>query len=64
MTLAQPRNHSYNRGVIVARDRTAKMAALPVLGLGSIGRIMRPESSQAWDHAPEYEGYRPMLGMR
>ena len=40
------------------------MAALPVLGLGSIGRIMRPESSQAWDHAPEYEGYRPMLGMR
>jgi hypothetical protein len=48
----------------VARDRTAKMAALPVLGLGSIGRIMRPESGQAWDHTPEHEGYRPMLGMR
>jgi hypothetical protein len=38
--------------------------ALPAVGLESIGRIVWLESGEAWDHTPEYEGFRPMLGMR
>ena len=62
--LANARNHSYNRGeVTVALERMAIKEAFPALGLGSIGPMLRPESDQAWDHTPEYKGFRPMLGM-
>jgi hypothetical protein len=37
--------------------------SLPALGLGSTGRVMRPESDQIWDETPERAGHRPMLGM-
>jgi hypothetical protein len=39
-------------------------AAFIVVGLGSIGRMVYLESDEAWEHTPEYEGFRPMLGMR
>jgi hypothetical protein len=29
-----------------------------------IGRMLWLESDKAWDHNPELEGFRPMLGMR
>jgi hypothetical protein len=47
----------------VALERMAIKEAFPALGLGSIGPMLRPESDQAWDHTPEYKGFRPMLGM-
>jgi hypothetical protein len=58
------RNHRYNQSVLVAVAQRAIKAALPAFGLGSTGRIMRPEFGQVWDHSPEQEGHRPMLGMR
>jgi hypothetical protein len=49
----------------VSRDRMAiAAAALLAVGLGSIGRMAWRESDEAWDHTPECEGFRPMLGMR
>src|ERR687895_2493883 len=39
-------------------------AALLVVGLGSIGRMVYRESDEAWEHTPEYEGFRPVPGMR
>jgi hypothetical protein len=39
-------------------------AAFLFVGLGSIGRLVLSESDQDWEHTPEYEGFRPLLGMR
>jgi hypothetical protein len=39
-------------------------AAFLVVGLGSIGRMVYLESDEAWEHTPEYEGFRPVPGMR
>ena len=39
-------------------------AAFLVIGLGSIGRMVLRESDEAWEHTPEYEGFRPVPGMR
>ena len=39
-------------------------AAFLVVGFGSIGRMVYRESDEAWEHTPEYEGFRPMPGMR
>ena len=39
-------------------------AAFLLVGLGSIGRMVYRESDEAWEHTPEYEGFRPMPGMR
>ena len=35
-----------------------------VVGLGSIGRMVLRETDEAWEHTPEYEGFRPVPGMR
>jgi hypothetical protein len=34
------------------------------VGFGSIGRVVLTESDEDWEHTPEYEGFRPLLGMR
>ena len=39
-------------------------AAFLVVGLGSIGRMIIRETDEAWEHTPEYEGFRPVPGMR
>jgi hypothetical protein len=39
-------------------------AAFLFVGLGSIGRMVLRESDEAWEHTPEYEGFRPLAGMR
>jgi hypothetical protein len=39
-------------------------AAVLVVGLGSIGRMVLRETDEAWEHTPEYEGFRPVPGMR
>jgi hypothetical protein len=39
-------------------------AAFLLIGLGSIGRMVYRESDEAWEHTPEYEGFRPVPGMR
>ena len=39
-------------------------AAFLFVGLGSIGRMVLTESDEAWEHTPEYEGFRPLAGMR
>jgi hypothetical protein len=39
-------------------------AAFLVVGFGSIGRMVYRESDEAWEHTPEYEGFRPVPGMR
>jgi hypothetical protein len=39
-------------------------AAFMFVGLGSIGRMVLAESDEAWEHTPEYEGFRPLAGMR
>jgi len=39
-------------------------AASLVVGLGSIGRMVLRETDEAWEHTPEYEGFRPVPGMR
>jgi hypothetical protein len=43
---------------------TIVAAAFLVVGLGSIGRMVLRETDEAWDHTPEYEGFRPVPGMR
>ena len=39
-------------------------AAFLVVGLGGIGRMVLRETDEAWEHTPEYEGFRPVPGMR
>lgn len=39
-------------------------AAVLVVGLGSIGRMVLAESDEDWEHTPEYAGFRPMMGTR
>src|SRR3954467_9734588 len=39
-------------------------AAFLVVGLGAIGRMVLRETDEAWEHPPEYEGFRPVPGMR
>jgi hypothetical protein len=39
-------------------------AAFVVVGLGAIGRMVLRETDEAWEHTPEYEGFRPVPGMR
>jgi hypothetical protein len=39
-------------------------AASLVVGLGAIGRMVLRETDEAWEHTPEYEGFRPVPGMR
>ena len=39
-------------------------AAFLFVGLGSIGRMVLTESDEAWEHTPEYEGFRPLAGIR
>lgn len=39
-------------------------AAFLVVGLGAIGRMVLQETDEAWEHTPEYEGFRPVPGMR
>jgi hypothetical protein len=38
--------------------------ALLGVGLGAIGRMVLRETDEAWEHTPEYEGFRPVPGMR
>jgi hypothetical protein len=38
--------------------------AFLLVGLGSVGRMVMTETDEDWEHTPEYEGFRPMLGMR
>lgn len=39
-------------------------AAFLAVGLGAIGRMVLRETDEAWEHTPEYEGFRPVPGMR
>jgi hypothetical protein len=39
-------------------------AAFLVVGVGAIGRMVLRETDEAWEHTPEYEGFRPVPGMR
>jgi hypothetical protein len=39
-------------------------AAFLVVGMGAIGRMVLRETDEAWEHTPEYEGFRPVPGMR
>jgi hypothetical protein len=39
-------------------------AAFLVVGLGAIGRMVLQETDEAWEHTPEYDGFRPVPGMR
>ena len=39
-------------------------AAFLVVGLGAIGRMVLRETDEAWESTPEYEGFRPVPGMR
>jgi hypothetical protein len=39
-------------------------AALLLVGLGSIGRMVLAESDEEWEHTPEYKGFRPLAGMQ
>jgi hypothetical protein len=43
---------------------TIVAAAFLVVGLGAIGRLVLNETDEAWEHTPEYEGFRPVPGMR
>ena len=43
---------------------TIVAAAFLVVGVGSIGRMVLRETDEAWEHTPEYEGFRPVPGMR
>jgi hypothetical protein len=43
---------------------TVVAAAFLVVGLGAIGRMVLRETDEAWEHTPEYEGFRPVPGMR
>lgn len=39
-------------------------AAFLVVGSGMVGRTVLSESDEEWEHTPEYQGFRPMAGMR
>jgi hypothetical protein len=39
-------------------------AAFLLVGLGAIGRMVLRETDEAWEHTPEYEGFRSVPGMR
>jgi hypothetical protein len=39
-------------------------AVLLGVGLGAIGRMVLRETDEAWEHTPEYEGFRPVPGVR
>jgi hypothetical protein len=39
-------------------------AAFLVVGLGAVGRMVLSETDEAWEHTPEYDGFRPVPGMR
>jgi hypothetical protein len=43
---------------------TIVAAAILVVGLGAVGRMVLRETDEAWEHTPEYEGFRPVPGMR
>ena len=43
---------------------TVVAAAFMVVGLGAIGRMVLRETDEAWEHTPEYEGFRPVPGVR
>jgi hypothetical protein len=43
---------------------TIVAAAFLVVGLGAIGRLVLNETDEAWEHTPEYEGFRPVPGVR
>jgi hypothetical protein len=43
---------------------TIVAVAFLVVGLVSIGRMVLGETDEAWEHTPEYEGFRPVPGMR
>jgi len=43
---------------------TVVAAAFLVVGLGAIGRMVLNETDEAWESTPEYEGFRPVPGMR
>jgi hypothetical protein len=39
-------------------------AAFLVVGLGAVGRVVLSETDEAWEHTPEYDGFRHVPGMR
>jgi hypothetical protein len=39
-------------------------AAILLVGLGSIGRMVLTETDEDWEHTPEYRGFRPLAGTR
>ena len=47
----------------VTRRAQARLGIL-LVGLGAIGRMVLRETDEAWEHTPEYEGFRPVPGMR
>ena len=51
-------------GPVAATWLTIVGAAFLFVGFGSIGRMVLTESDEDWEHTPEYEGFRPLLGMR
>jgi hypothetical protein len=39
-------------------------ASFLLVGLGSIGRMVLAETDEDWEHTPEYQGFRPVAGVR
>ena len=55
----------FGLGVATAMNwLTIVAAAFLVVGLGAIGRMVLRETDEAWEQTPEYEGFRPVPGMR
>jgi hypothetical protein len=55
----------FGLGVATAMNWVAIVAAaFLVVGLGAIGRMVLRETDEAWEHTPEYEGFRPVPGVR
>jgi hypothetical protein len=55
----------FGLGVATAMNWMAIVAAaFLVVGLGAIGRMVLRETDEAWEHTPEYEGFRPVPGVR
>lgn len=55
----------FGSGIALAMNWLAIVAAaFLVVGVGSIGRMVLRETDEAWQHTPEYEGFRPVPGMR
>jgi hypothetical protein len=56
---------AFGFGVATAMNwLTIVAAAFLVVGLGAIGRMVLRETDEAWEHTPEYEGFRSVPGMR